>query len=335
MNLLGSLRDAGSALLSAASRTGRLHVLVILAGVIVLAALGLSSLRVGSVEFGMQGRTRSFAVQLAAPATTGSLLVRGATIAGTRVATADPALAVAFARDDEITVSAPRGTEPITLERVGIPAAWQIRLEVGEDADLLLLAAPAKGVDPARRPTLQLLLPRGTRLIVGTADDRRSTVVPADTVLAIETDHLDLRLTQLAGPTGDLFQLLRPTALRFERDEIDYGDSGGRLLAFGTIDQGRLWVDHAAGLPAITAIDRLRLAEISSGVVRPVALIDGSISFGARGSARTITNTPAATEVDLRPTLLDPLLDNALLRVALGVFSFFASLQIANILRER
>lgn len=326
---------AGSAGRRLLSRAGRLHVLVLLAGATALAALVLSCLRVTPAEFGMEGRTRSFAAELAKSATTGSLVVRDASVAGVRSAGANPALPTDVYRGDEIALAAPPDAGPITLERARIPAGWTLRMEAGTDADLLLLASPAADGGARERPSLRLLMPRGTRLTVGSPDERRSARLAADTVLTLTVDYLDLRLRRLAGPAGDVFQLLHPAALRFERDEADYGDGSVATLSFGTVDRGRLWVADAEGVPAVTAIDRLRLAGIRDGVMRPVALDGGAIAFGARGAAATITNTPAATPIDLRPTRLDPLVNDGLLRVMLGVFSFFASLQIANILRQR
>jgi hypothetical protein len=311
-----------------------LSLLVPVAGIFVLGAVILSMIPVRQAEFGIQVRSTRFSAELARPAVGDSLLLRSSSLSGIRSVAAPPGTGLQPGAVDQLELTAPTGP-PITLSELHVPQRWSLEVEAGEDG-LVLMGRPDTDAAAEQRPHVQYLLPPGATIRETLADEKRTLQVTKETTLQVKLDHLDIR-SELQAKPANLFTALYPLTLAFEQEEsmIDPGDGTEKTLLFGTIEGGRLWVQNGAGLPNISLIDRILIGGIENGIMRPVTVQDGALRLGARGTAGSITNVPGTKALDLRPSLLDGLIRNGTLQLLLAIISFFASLEVANVIRRR
>lgn len=313
-----------------ASVLSRVSLLVPLAALAALLTVLISFVKLPSAEFGLQGTAQALTLILGEPATSDAIVTsQSAVTAGAarldgRTLEVDP--------NAVITIMTPPGS-PATAT-FSVPAGWRLRV-LAPEHDALSVTALRARADVQQTPSVRYSLPPGARVRYSRDDAQITNVLPAGGELAVDTSNLDLHLTPTA-PTTNLFDRLIPTDLYFEQTEetVDPGTGQRGISTFGTIKDGTLWIGRAGQVADLTLVDSLAIEAIAHGRVRPLTVNGRDLSFSARGEARRLTNRPGADPIDLRPSWLDLMVDNGMLKVIAAVVSFIISLELTRLVRK-
>tara|TARA_R110000868_G_scaffold27765_1_gene104951 strand:+ start:1050 stop:2063 length:1014 start_codon:yes stop_codon:yes gene_type:complete len=231
-----------------------------------------------------------------------------------------------------LAFTAPQGA-PITLEGLSIPDDWEVSLRLDSEGWLVAEGVPGKD---SRRAQMVLDIGRGTGIAIGEGSKQ---IIKAAGVMQVqfEMDRFSLRF----NPRAESFMmipLLRPRKLSFiNREPFSDPDTGSEVRnALGGIRTGTLRIADHPGEETVPLgpVDRIGIDKIADGSATSVRFVDQALLVDFRGTAQKVENGLESDAENLKPSVLDILVANGLLKLCIAIFSFFAGLELRSWIKE-
>lgn len=299
---------------------------------LMLGAVVLSVIPVGEVEFAVEGRAQALSVDLAEAASMDAIPATESTIAtnGSVALSSDPGLKVD--EGSEIVLFA-NAEAPMTLKDVLVPEHWQLDIEAPAVDALRIFAKPTSKARPDAIVAHYLLRKGSVIQFQEEGATRRLRISEELVKLDVGAAPLDIRVRPTAS-TAPLFISLKPSVARFQTPEVEQASESPKTTAVGTIERGKLWVAHKGEAKEIGLLDMIEIDGIADGFLRPLVAEPGGLTFGLRGTAQTLMNTPGTQMRSLKPSLLDYLVDNGLIKILAAIFSFVLGVEVTRLIRR-
>lgn len=149
--------------------------------------------------------------------------------------------------------------------------------------------------------------------------------------LFLENDR-DIRLVIFEPSTSEPNEFIGFSQIQSLTLVGDIPLPGGGRTTVGSLIDGWIWIEHIGlRVEALNATDEFRLNELKNATIRRIQYNINSFTFSASGNAGEIKNRNA----DLRPNMLHVIQESQLIRVIIGLVSFFGGLQLTHSLRHR